>query len=96
MFQSWISRAKAIAASRLFARALLAIVFLLLLVETYQHMTSTAHTIPSVRSSVTEALSFHQGGEEDWSQYAYCQYVTKPAYLCNSVMIFEALERLGA
>jgi alpha-N-acetylglucosamine transferase len=32
----------------------------------------------------------------DWSQYAYCQYVTNPQYLCNSVMIFEALDRVGA
>lgn len=32
----------------------------------------------------------------DWSQYAYCQYVTNPDYLCNSVMIFEALDRVGA
>lgn len=32
----------------------------------------------------------------DWSQYAYCQYVTNEAYLCNSVMIFESLVRLGA
>nr|POF16589.1 glucose n-acetyltransferase 1 [Quercus suber] len=32
----------------------------------------------------------------DWSQYAYCQYVTNEAYLCNSMMIFESLTRLGA
>lgn len=32
----------------------------------------------------------------DWSQYAYCQYVTNAEYLCNSVMIFEALDRVGA
>jgi len=32
----------------------------------------------------------------DWSQYAYCQYVTTPKYLCNSLMIFEALDRVGA
>ena len=33
---------------------------------------------------------------DDWSQYAYVQYVTTPEYLCNSVMIFEALHRLGS
>ena len=32
----------------------------------------------------------------DWSRFAYCQYVTNEQYLCNSVMIFEALSRLGA
>lgn len=32
----------------------------------------------------------------DWSQYAYCQYVTTEDYLCNSVMIFESLARLGS
>jgi len=32
----------------------------------------------------------------DWSQYAYCQYVSNEAYLYNSPMIFESLVRLGA
>lgn len=32
----------------------------------------------------------------DWSRYAYTQYVTNAAYLCNSVMIFETLNRLGS
>lgn len=32
----------------------------------------------------------------DWSKYAYVQYVTNAVYLCNAVMIFEQLERLGA
>ncbi|KAI1075553.1 glycosyltransferase family 8 protein [Whalleya microplaca] len=32
----------------------------------------------------------------DWSRYAYTQYVTNAAYLCNSVMIFETLFRLGS
>lgn len=31
----------------------------------------------------------------DWSRYAYTQYATDRSYLCNSVMIFEALHRLG-
>ncbi|KAI2486698.1 Alpha-N-acetylglucosamine transferase [Pyrenophora tritici-repentis] len=30
-----------------------------------------------------------------WSDFAYVQYVTNAAYLCNSVMIFEALRRHG-
>jgi alpha-N-acetylglucosamine transferase len=32
----------------------------------------------------------------DWSKYAYIQYVTNPTYLCNSLMIFESLHRLGS
>ncbi|KAL8726221.1 MAG: hypothetical protein Q9166_006846 [cf. Caloplaca sp. 2 TL-2023] len=32
----------------------------------------------------------------NWSRYAYFQYATSTAYLCNSVMIFEALDRLGS
>lgn len=32
----------------------------------------------------------------DYSQYAYVQYVTNPQYLCNSLMIFESLKRLGS
>lgn len=32
----------------------------------------------------------------DWSRYAYAQYATSSAYLCNSIMIFEALHRLGS
>ncbi|KAL9594823.1 MAG: hypothetical protein Q9219_006814 [cf. Caloplaca sp. 3 TL-2023] len=32
----------------------------------------------------------------DWSRYAYFQYATSTAYLCNSVMVFEALDRLGS
>ncbi|EAS27424.1 glucose N-acetyltransferase 1 [Coccidioides immitis RS] len=31
----------------------------------------------------------------DWSQFAYSQYATNPDYLCNSVMIFTTLKRLG-
>ncbi|TVY38052.1 Glucose N-acetyltransferase, partial [Lachnellula occidentalis] len=31
-----------------------------------------------------------------WSRFAYVQYVTTPGYLCNAVMIFEALHRMGS
>lgn len=33
---------------------------------------------------------------DDWSRFAYVQYVTNQDYLCNSVMFFEALHRLGS
>ncbi|MCJ1297996.1 N-acetylglucosaminyltransferase [Hypocenomyce scalaris] len=32
----------------------------------------------------------------DWSRYAYSQYATSSPYLCNSIMVFEALQRLGS
>ncbi|PLB54728.1 nucleotide-diphospho-sugar transferase [Aspergillus steynii IBT 23096] len=32
----------------------------------------------------------------DWSRFAYVQYVTNTPYLCNSVMLFETLHRLGS
>ncbi|KAF4948000.1 hypothetical protein FGADI_9995 [Fusarium gaditjirri] len=41
-----------------------------------------------------ESETVDDGG--DWSRFAYIQYVTNEDYLCNSVMIFEALHRLGS
>jgi len=37
-----------------------------------------------------------ESADIDWSRYAYTQYVTNTAYLCNSVMLFEILHRLGS
>ena len=31
----------------------------------------------------------------DWSRFAYVQYVTDVEYLCNSLMLFDILDRLG-
>ncbi|KAL8945935.1 MAG: hypothetical protein Q9222_007601 [Ikaeria aurantiellina] len=33
--------------------------------------------------------------EVDWSRFAYVQYATDLTYLCNAVMVFEQLHRLG-
>ena len=41
-----------------------------------------------------ESSESTENGNVDWSQFAYTQYVTNEAYLCNSVMIFETLWRL--
>jgi hypothetical protein len=41
-------------------------------------------------------LSYPPTAEFDWSQVAYAQYVTHSDYLCNAVMVFEALQRLGS
>ncbi|KAK0732930.1 glucose N-acetyltransferase [Lasiosphaeria miniovina] len=32
----------------------------------------------------------------DWSRFAYTQYVTNSDYLCNSIMLFELLHKLGS
>ena len=36
------------------------------------------------------------GKQFNWSRFAYTQYATDRSYLCNSLMIFEALQRLGS
>ncbi|KAG5999445.1 hypothetical protein E4U43_002072 [Claviceps pusilla] len=42
------------------------------------------------------SLGVVSAGSVDWSKFAYVQYVTDSDYLCNSVMIFEALHRFGS
>ena len=32
----------------------------------------------------------------DWSRYAYSLYATDTGYLCNAIMVFESLSRLGS
>ncbi|KAF9767781.1 N-acetylglucosaminyltransferase [Fusarium sp. DS 682] len=44
----------------------------------------------------SEESEIDDDDEEDWSRFAYIQYVTNEDYLCNSIMIFEALYRLGS
>ncbi|KAJ5357421.1 hypothetical protein N7541_004579 [Penicillium brevicompactum] len=35
-------------------------------------------------------------GHVDWSRFAYVQYATSTSHICNSLMIFESLDRLQA
>ncbi|KAK8085530.1 hypothetical protein PG997_006801 [Apiospora hydei] len=51
-------------------------------------------TGPNPESPSAQTLSSIDSSHVDWSKYAYTQYVTNSAYLCNSVMIFETLFRL--
>ncbi|KAJ4269492.1 N-acetylglucosaminyltransferase [Fusarium torreyae] len=51
----------------------------------------THHESNSSDSSTVDDID-----DVDWSRFAYIQYVTNEDYLCNSVMIFEALHRLGS
>ncbi|EON64251.1 hypothetical protein W97_03482 [Coniosporium apollinis CBS 100218] len=50
----------------------------------------------SGNSSSSSGAPFFHHEAVDWSRYAYSQYATDSAYLCNSVMVFEALHRLGS
>ncbi|RDW94098.1 uncharacterized protein DSM5745_01420 [Aspergillus mulundensis] len=52
-----------------------------------RHFSITGHAHPS---------SFHRADPVDWSRFAYTQYATNTAYLCNSVMLFETLHRLDS
>ena len=54
---------------------------------------SPLHSLP--RRSPKHATSFRYKNV-NWSHYAYFQYATDTAHLCNSVMIFESLDRLGS
>lgn len=45
---------------------------------------------------VMPPVSYPGTEDFDWSHVAYTQYVTNTDYLCNSLMSFEALHRLGS
>lgn len=53
------------------------------------------HSVQSV-SQQQQSTTGSNNDVVDWSRFAYTQYVTNSDYLCNSVMIFEALHRLGS
>ncbi|KAM7204685.1 Nucleotide-diphospho-sugar transferase [Naviculisporaceae sp. PSN 640] len=44
----------------------------------------------------SEPFSIPDASTIDWSRFAYTQYVTNANYLCNSIMVFETLHRLGS
>jgi hypothetical protein len=50
----------------------------------------------AVHPANTAALAECAEKTVDWSRFAYTQYVTNTEYLCNSVMLFETLHRLGS
>ncbi|KAM7193095.1 glycosyltransferase [Rhypophila sp. PSN 637] len=63
----------------------------------------TEETLPPVSNlnlphytGPSEPFSIPDASTVDWSQFAYTQYVTNTNYLCNSVMVFELLHRLGS
>ncbi|TVY73416.1 Glucose N-acetyltransferase [Lachnellula suecica] len=50
-------------------------------------------SLDSLKSNILLGLD---SANADWSRFAYSQYATNSDYLCNSVMIFETLHRLGS
>ncbi|MCJ1265656.1 N-acetylglucosaminyltransferase [Lobaria immixta] len=79
------------------ARAVVALLLIvLLLTVTNAWLPSDFSSKNYLPSSVRSCPNDHIGGAVDWSRFAYVQYATDDAYLCNSVMVFEILHRLGS
>ncbi|KAF5654112.1 hypothetical protein F25303_1659 [Fusarium sp. NRRL 25303] len=72
--------------TRLTPIAFLTIFLFFFLFNQYQDFTASSAFQSSRQTSF--------GG--DWPRFAYTQYVTNSEYVCNSVMFFEALQRLGS
>lgn len=62
-----------------------------LIVGTIYLWTKVRHSVGRV--SHEPSLSFTN---VNWKLYAYTQYATDGAHLCNALMVFEALHRLGS
>ncbi|KAF2156246.1 glycosyltransferase family 8 protein [Myriangium duriaei CBS 260.36] len=96
-------RARACLASKVFWRTLLAVGIVLLIADLARPANDvllqyghgwTPSSAPGSRLHGPPSSNSSSG--VDWTQFAYCQYVTTPDYLCNSVMAFESLVNLGA
>ena len=80
--------------------AILFLVLLILLARTLPNEPKP-DAIKPIRWSAQQGLGSPQDlgrnswKSTEWSQFAYVQYVTNLPYLCNSVMLFESLHRLG-
>lgn len=104
--RSFLQSARDCFGSRAFLRTLLVLATVLLLANLFKPAQDIARqygwlqqpTNADGSSKGSEVLKepVPTDGSVDWSQFAYCQYVTNEAYLCNSLMIFEALVRLEA
>lgn len=54
------------------------------------------HNDQNIVSPEDEVADEEPSSAVDWSQFAYTQYATDSDYLCNSVMLFGVLHRLGS
>ena len=74
---------------------------LLLLLAQYLPNEPRPGAIEPIRWPSHQGMDLHEDSgrktwkSTDWSEFAYVQYVTNLPYLCNSIMLFESLHRLG-
>jgi hypothetical protein len=106
--RSFMQNARDFFSSKAFLRSILVILSLLLLanlvspaksqLEAHGWIKNGGDMNPDGSSKGSEVLDepIPSDGSIDWSDFAYCQYVTNEEYLCNSLMIFESLVRLKA
>ena len=88
---------------RVYIAGLSAILFLALLLLLAQTLPNEPRldAINPVRWDLPQDMNEHEDTglatweTIEWSQFAYVQYVTNLSYLCNSLMLFESLHRLG-
>lgn len=85
-FRFFSSRRLAVIAS-----ATLLTLLLLMLLYTTSHHNGLGYQGWPFERNATQASD-----AVDWSRFAYTQYATDAPYLCNSVMLFEILHRLGS
>lgn len=81
--------------SRTISRLALTITFLLILTSLAQLRAHRRIIEVGVRLLAPDHAA-QDSSDVSWNRFAYCQYVTNPDYLCNSLMVFEALHRLGS
>lgn len=103
--KSFTSKVKEFFGSRAFLRTILLLATVLLLANLFKPAQDLARAKGWIKQP-TNADGSSKGSEMlekpiptdgvNWDEFAYCQYVTTEAYLCNSLMIFESLKRLGA
>lgn len=59
-------------------------------------LTKTFNSGPTSATCPNSTVKNSAKDSVDWSRFAYVQYATNHAYLCNSVMVFEILHRLNS
>lgn len=59
-------------------------------------LTAACLAVLSVLHLTIVPTAYHESADVQWTQFAYVQYVTDEHYLCNSLMMLEALQRYGA
>ncbi|KAH7056011.1 nucleotide-diphospho-sugar transferase [Macrophomina phaseolina] len=89
--QQWASRPRSWRRSRCLTLVAVALLFLVW----YNHGGSSHH-VARPRGAQARLPNGLDDSSIDWSRFAYVQYATNGAYLCNSVMLFDALRRLDS